>query len=90
MNPYSTNRRAAEALGLSALAATLGEPRRAERLLAITGLDPAELRARAGDPALLAAVLGFLEDHEPDLFAVADELGVKPAALVTARGELER
>ena len=90
MNPCSTNGGDAEALALSALAATLGEPRRAERLLAITGLGAAELRARADDPALLAAVLGFLEGHEPDLLAVAEQLGVKPSALVTARGELER
>ena len=34
---------------------------------ALTGLDSDELRARAGDPALLAAVLGFLAAHEPDL-----------------------
>jgi hypothetical protein len=38
----------------------------------------------------LAACLSFLEAHEPDLIAVADKIGVKPEALVTAREELER
>uniref|UniRef100_UPI001576429A DUF3572 family protein n=1 Tax=Sphingomonas bacterium TaxID=1895847 RepID=UPI001576429A len=66
------------------------EPARAERLLALTGLDPAELRARAAEPAVLAAALAFLESHEPDLVACADALGMAPATLVAARGELER
>ncbi|ATY32755.1 DUF3572 family protein [Sphingomonas psychrotolerans] len=80
----------AEALALQALVWTLGDSARATRLLDLTGLDPAELRARAGEPALLAATLGFLEAHEPDLVACAEALEVTPAALVTARGELER
>lgn len=79
----------AEAIGLQALAWTLGDPARAARLLDLTGLDPAELRARAAEPALLAATLGFLEAHEPDLIACAGALAVKPAALVAARMALE-
>lgn len=78
------------ALALQALAWTLGEPTRAQRLLDLTGIDPAELRARAAEPSLLAATLGFLEAHEPDLLACADALDVQPAALVAARVELER
>jgi len=58
-------------------------------MLALTGLDPAELRMRAGEPALLAAVLTFLEAHEPDLIACAEALELKPAALVAARERLE-
>ncbi|MGJ3628682.1 DUF3572 family protein [Sphingomonas sp. MMS24-JH45] len=38
---------------------------------------------------MLAAVLGFLEGHEPDLVACADALGTTPAALVRARHELD-
>ncbi|MBB5713362.1 DUF3572 domain-containing protein [Sphingomonas aerophila] len=77
------------ALALRALVWTLGEPDRASRLLAVTGLDPADLRARAGDPAVLAATLSFLEANEADLVACAEELGVKPPALVAARERLE-
>jgi hypothetical protein len=80
----------AEALALQALVWTLGDSVRASRLLDLTGLDPAELRARAGEPALLAATLGFLEAYEPDLVACAEALAVTPAALVAARAELER
>ena len=78
-----------QALALQALVWTLGDPSRASRLLDLTGLDPSELRVRAGDPSLLAATLGFLESHEPDLVACADALDVKPAALVSARAILE-
>ena len=80
----------AEALALQALAWTLVDWSRAARLLDLTGLDPAGLRARAGEPALLAATLGFLEAHEPDLVACAEALAVAPADLVAARAELER
>jgi hypothetical protein len=76
-------------LALAALAWALGEPERAQRLLALTGLSPEDLRARAAEPALLAAVLGFLAAHEPDLIACAAALGCPPEALVTAGRELE-
>jgi len=68
---------------------TLSEPERALRLLDITGLTPTDLRTRASDPVVLAATLGFLENHEPDLIACAEALGVMPGALVAARGELD-
>ena len=77
------------AVALAALAATLGSERRAQRFIDLTGIGTNELRARAADPALLAALLRFLEAHEPDLLAVAEELGVEPALLVEARAELE-
>lgn len=79
----------AESLALRALVWTLAEPERAMRLLSVTGLDPADLRARAGDRTVLAAVIGFLEAHEPDLIACARDLGVKPEALVQMRGVLD-
>ena len=78
------------ALGLQALAWTVDDAGRAERLLALTGIAPEALRARAADPALLAAVLGFLEAHEPDLVACAAALALPPDALVAARTALER
>ena len=80
----------AEALALAALAATLTDERRARRFLDLTGLDADELRARAGERGLLAALLGFLEAHEPDLIEVSQAIGIKPEKLVTARSELER
>jgi adenine/guanine phosphoribosyltransferase-like PRPP-binding protein len=89
MRPRDTIEQDAATLALQALAWTLAEPTRAARLLALTGLDPRDLRARAGEPSTLAAALGFVEAHEPDLVACADALGVAPAALVSARRSLE-
>lgn len=77
------------ALGLSALAWTVSDAARAERLLAVTGLVPDDLRARAMDPAVLGAVLAFLEAHEPDLVACADALDVTPEVLVRAHQALD-
>lgn len=90
MNDQETNQRASDALALSALGWILGDQKRADRLLALTGLSPADLRTRLSDPALLAAVLGFLEAHEPDLLACAEALGVDTARLIAARVSLER
>ena len=87
MRPRSTND--AVALALSALAATLTDERRAQRFLDLSGIDTADLRRRAGEPQLLAALLRFLEAHEPDLIEVAEAVGVKPDELVAAREELE-
>ena len=78
-----------ETLALAALGWALGEPARAQRLLALTGLTAEDLRDRVSDPSLLAAVLRFLEAHEPDLLACAEVLETKPAVLVDARRRLE-
>ena len=79
----------AEVLALSALAATLSDERRARRFLDLSGIETEDLRERAGDPVLLAALLRFLEAHEPDLLDVAEAIGGKPEDLVAARQALE-
>lgn len=79
----------AETVALGALGWVLGEDARAERLLALTGLTPETLRARVQDRAFQAAVLLFLENHEPDLVACAEALGIRPMALIAAREALE-
>jgi len=76
-------------VALHALAVTLRDEARAERLLSLTGLTADELRARAAEPAMLVAVLSFLEAHEPDLVAVAEELQMAPQELVAARSALD-
>ncbi|MFL6830034.1 MAG: DUF3572 family protein [Sphingomicrobium sp.] len=77
------------ALALAALAATLGEERRARRFLDLTGIGTDELRRRANEPSLLCALIAFLEAHEPDLVSVCEEIGVKPEALVASRRQLD-
>jgi hypothetical protein len=79
----------AHAIALLALATAVSDERRARRFLDLTGIGTDELRQRAGEPALLAALVRFLEAHEPDLVAVAEAMQVTPQALVAARRELE-
>lgn len=88
MKPDETNDD--EALALRALGWTLSGDVRASRLVALTGLTPAGMRERLEDRDFLAAVLRFLEGHEPDLLACAAALNVAPTQLVAAREGLER
>ena len=79
----------ASAMAFQALAWSLMDEVRAERLLSLTGLTPEGLRATVNERATQAAILLFLEAHEPDLIACAAVIGVSPAVLVQARQELE-
>ena len=76
-------------LALGALGWILTDADRAARMLNLTGLTPYMLRDGVSENATLAAILSFLEAHEPDLIAAAEHLGVDPGALVRARMELE-
>ena len=76
------------ALALTALAWVLADERRAQRFLDLTGLAPDDLRARIGTAEIQLSVLDFLCAHEPDLVSAADELGVGPAEIATARERL--
>ena len=71
-------------IALGALAWSVSDTSRAERLLALTGLTPDDLRLRVSDPALLVAVIAYLEAHEPDLIDCAKALDVTPAELSAA------
>jgi hypothetical protein len=61
---------------------------RADRMLGLTGLTPDDLRGALGDRATLGALMDFVINHEPDLLACAEALGVTPAALVAVRGRI--
>lgn len=55
---------AAEALGLKALTWLVARPDALVRFFSVSGLGAADLRARASEPELLAAVLGYLLSYE--------------------------
>ncbi|WP_370306489.1 DUF3572 family protein [Sphingobium abikonense] len=95
MRPDSPNRKPDDAqdpamLALLALGWILADGARADRLLALTGMDADTLRAGIGEQGVLAAVLGFLADHEPDLVACAQAIDASPAALIAAQESLTR
>ena len=71
-------------VALRALAWVLSDDMRADRLLALTGLTPDQLRVQADQPAMLAATVDFLRGHEPDLLACAQAIGVTPEELAAA------
>lgn len=76
------------ALALQALGWVLTDGPRADRFLALTGLDPDTLRASLGDPAVMGAVLDFLAHHEADLVAAAAALDISPETIIAARETL--
>ncbi len=69
-------------LALQALAAIIADEPLRDRFLALTGFDPATIRARAAEPDMADAVADFLSGHEPDLIRIAAQLGVTPDHLV--------
>lgn len=82
-----------QALALSALGWVLSDEDRADRLIALTGITPDELRHRlgAGEDArreVLVAMMDYLMSYEPDLLACADALSITPEVLVEAHGAL--
>jgi hypothetical protein len=79
----------ASALMLQALVWTLQDDRRAQRLLALTGLDADTLRLHIHQPSTQRAVIDFLEGHEADLIACAAALEVSPPKLLAAREALK-
>jgi hypothetical protein len=55
---------AAETLGFKALTWLLGRPDALARFFSTSGLSAADLRARASEPDLLAAIVDYLLSHE--------------------------
>lgn len=75
-------------MGLAALAFLAGEPERLVRFLDLSGITLEDLRGRAGEPALLAAVLDHLLADESLLFVFAEAEGLHPAEVAAARRKL--
>lgn len=70
----------AQAVALQALAHLAGDAEALSRFMALTGIDPADLsaRARQGDATLLSAVLQHYLNFEPDLIAFCTAASLKP------------
>lgn len=77
-----------ETIALRALGFLAAEPERLEPFLAATGLGPATLRAAAGEPGFLAAVLGHLCADESLLLEFAGNLSLNPEIIVRAHESL--
>lgn len=61
-----------------------GEPDMLSRFLALTGLEPGQLRSAVADPGFLGGVLDFIMGHEPSLMSFCEATGTMPEAVVSA------
>ena len=73
-----------EVLAIAILSWLASEPELLSRFLALTGVDPSDLRAAAGNRGFLAALVEFLMGHEPTLMAFCEATGTKPEQVVRA------
>jgi hypothetical protein len=88
-NDAAARRAAAEALAARALGFLAADPERLGRFLALSGIDPREIRGAAREPHFLAGVLDhLLADEGGLLLPFAAETGVKPEDIAAARAAL--
>jgi hypothetical protein len=78
----------AETLALKALAFLAREADALLRFLTLSGLGIGDLRARAGDPELLAAVIDFLLADDALLTSFAESEGIDSNVVHAARRAL--
>ncbi len=78
----------AEALAIDALGWLAGQPEALSRFLAASGAGPAELRARAAEPAFLGFVMDFLLSEEPLLIEFCGDRSIPPETPMRARAAL--
>jgi hypothetical protein len=81
-------REVAEQLAIQGLGFIAAEPDRLSRFLALSGVDPAEIRAAAADSNFLAGVLDHLMEDERLLMAFASEQSLDPGEIARARAAL--
>ncbi len=80
---------AAERLGLEVLGWLAQDPERLHLFMAESGLTPDALRAAAGEPGFLGAVLDHVMRDEPMLLACARDLALKPERVAAAWARLQ-
>lgn len=78
----------AETLALKALAFLAHSPEDIDQFVALSGVAPADLRARADEPEILAAVLDFLLTDDTRVTGFCEEAGIDPRELHAARRAL--
>ncbi len=75
----------AETMAIEVLNFLAADPLRLDRFLALSGLGRDSLRAAAGEPGFLAAILDHLASDERLLLAFAANTGHAPATIAKAR-----
>jgi hypothetical protein len=60
------------------------EPDMFGRFLALTGIEPSQVRGAVNDRGFLAGMLDFLMQHEPTLMAFCEASGTSPEVVAAA------
>ena len=91
MNPNrkTPNEEEAEATAIKALAFLSGDAELLGRFLALTGLDPSDIRAMIADPSFLVATLEFLLTDDAILLAFASNNALAPEEVLAAKARLD-
>jgi hypothetical protein len=84
----STPSASAETIGIKAVGFLAASEDDLLRFVALSGLDPADLRARAGEPDVLVAVLDHLLGDDKLLTAFCEAEGLAPKDVHLARHRL--
>ncbi len=79
------NEEQAKIVALQALTYLVGNPSALQRFFDLSGVDGADLRRRADDPAMLAGVLEFFLGYEPQLLEMCQATDMARAAPAQAR-----
>jgi len=88
--PQRLHLEAAEAIAAQALAFLAAEPARLSRFLALTGVEPDDLREHLHTPELLSAVLDYVAHDEPLLLVFAANTSLAPQAVSQALAVLQQ
>ena len=79
------DRETALQLAIEALEYLAREPERLGRFLALSGLDPATIRAAARQPEFLSGVLEYILGDERLVVALTEALDIPPERIAQAR-----
>lgn len=80
---------AAESIAIKALAFLSNDSELLGRFLALSGLDPSDLRTVAQEPSFLAALLDFLLTDDSLVLAFASNNALRPEDIVMAKATLD-
>jgi hypothetical protein len=69
---------------IAVLAWLANEPDLFGRFLALTGVEPAQVRNAINEPGFLSGMMDFLMNHEPTALAFCEATGTAPEALNAA------
>ena len=83
--PAKLTRALAEDMAVAALTFIAQDSERLGRFLALSGLEPGNLREAAAEPSFLVGVLDFLSGDEALLLAFAANFQIDPTAIATAQ-----